>query len=148
MPTFLSSNLILLRKEKGLTQAEAAQVLGLKRNTYANYESGHTEPDLTTLVNISQFFGIATDKLLSMDLQNVNLNENRSVEKNAENVNPNVNRNVNLTPQNPLTLAHRQAAEVPPLWAIGMLQKLEQLAADMEALKKDDNNAESRVGAA
>jgi transcriptional regulator with XRE-family HTH domain len=68
MPTFFASNLSFLRKKKGLTQAEVATALGLKRNTFSNYETTHSEPDLNTLEKIASFFDISMDELISIDL--------------------------------------------------------------------------------
>jgi transcriptional regulator with XRE-family HTH domain/signal peptidase I len=68
MPTFFASNLSFLRKRKGLTQAEVATALGLKRNTFSNYETTHSEPDLNTLEKIASFFDISMDELISLDL--------------------------------------------------------------------------------
>lgn len=68
MPTFFASNLSFLRKRKGLTQAEVATALGLKRNTFSNYETTHSEPDLDTLEKIASFFDISMDELISLDL--------------------------------------------------------------------------------
>jgi transcriptional regulator with XRE-family HTH domain len=68
MPTFFASNLSFLRKKKGLTQAEVATALGLKRNTFSNYETTHSEPDLNTLEKIASFFDISMDELISLDL--------------------------------------------------------------------------------
>ena len=68
MPTFFASNLSFLRKNKGLTQAEVATALGLKRNTFSNYETTHSEPDLNTLEKIASFFDISMDELISIDL--------------------------------------------------------------------------------
>jgi transcriptional regulator with XRE-family HTH domain len=58
MSTFFASNLSFLRKKKGLTQIEVATALGLKRNTFSNYETTHSEPDLGTLEKIASFFDI------------------------------------------------------------------------------------------
>ncbi|MBO9199562.1 MULTISPECIES: XRE family transcriptional regulator [Niastella] len=68
MSTFFANNLSYLRKKKGLTQAEVATALGLKRNTFSNYETTHSEPDLGTLEKIASFFDISIDELVSVDL--------------------------------------------------------------------------------
>ena len=75
MPTFFASNLSFLRKKKGLTQAEVATALGLKRNTFSNYETTHSEPDLNTLEKIASFFDISMDELISLDLSKGSLVE-------------------------------------------------------------------------
>ncbi len=92
----LKNNLIFLRKKKGLTQAEAAAALGLKRGTVANYETGHTEPNIETILLIADFFGVDPGILISKDFKNVHLNEKLVDEKKQENVHLNVHPNVHL----------------------------------------------------
>ena len=77
MPTFFAQNLSFLRKKKGQTQAEVATALGLKRNTFSNYETTHSEPDLGTLEKIASFFDISIDELISVDLSKGGLVEDR-----------------------------------------------------------------------
>jgi transcriptional regulator with XRE-family HTH domain len=85
MSTFFAQNLSFLRKKKGLTQAEVATALGLKRNTFSNYETTHSEPDLGTLEKIASFFDITLDELLSVDMSKGNLVEYRNDEDKKEN---------------------------------------------------------------
>lgn len=65
---FLKDNLRFLRKQLGLTQAELAGKLGLKRPVIGAYEEGRAEPRLQTLQHMAQFFGKRIDDLLSKDL--------------------------------------------------------------------------------
>lgn len=56
--------LLTLRKNKGLTQKEIAEHLGISRQAYANYESGNREPDINTLKLLSEYFEVSIDTLL------------------------------------------------------------------------------------
>ncbi len=56
--------LLTLRKEKGLTQKDIAEQLGISRQAYANYESGNREPDICTLRHLSEYFEVSIDVLL------------------------------------------------------------------------------------
>ena len=47
-----------IRKEAGLTQEKFAEILGLKRNTIATYETGKSEPMGNILKSICREFGI------------------------------------------------------------------------------------------
>lgn len=49
------------------TQEELANKLGMKRSTYAKYETGENEPDYATLQKIADFFDITTDDLLGRE---------------------------------------------------------------------------------
>lgn len=58
-----SERLKELRKEKQLTQQELAEILGVKRNTYSDWENGKSEPNYKKLVKIADFFGVSLDWL-------------------------------------------------------------------------------------
>lgn len=63
-----AQKLKILRKEKKVTQSELADILGIARTTYANYEQGTREPDNTTLNKLADFFEVSTDYLLGRDV--------------------------------------------------------------------------------
>ena len=44
--------LIKLRKQRGYTQEEIAEKLGISRSAYANYEHGRNEPSLEMAIKI------------------------------------------------------------------------------------------------
>ncbi len=54
-----------LRKNKGVTQAEVAQILGVEQSTYAHYESGRRTPDLERLRRLAEYYRL-TDELLGV----------------------------------------------------------------------------------
>ena len=54
-----------LRKKKGLTQEELAEVLFVSRTAVSKWESGRGYPNIESLKAISVFFGITIDELLS-----------------------------------------------------------------------------------
>lgn len=53
-----------LRTEKGLSQQQLAQSLGIKRSVISYYESGDRLPSLDVLVEMSRVFNVTTDYLL------------------------------------------------------------------------------------
>lgn len=53
-----------LRKDRRITQDEAAKRLGMVRTTYSNYENGNREPDFDTAKKIAEFYGVTVDHLL------------------------------------------------------------------------------------
>ncbi len=53
-----------LRLENGLTQDELGEKLYLSRTSISNYESGKNEPNIKTIIAISDLFNITTDELL------------------------------------------------------------------------------------
>ena len=55
-----------LRKEKGLTQDQIAEVLGASPQTISRWETGTSCPDITMLPAIASYFDITTDELLGI----------------------------------------------------------------------------------
>ena len=64
-------NIQLLRKRKKISQEDLARELEIKRSSLSGYELGNTEPNFDTLLKISNFFKISTDKLLKLDLKSI-----------------------------------------------------------------------------
>lgn len=60
----LAERLRELRKSKGVTQVEIAQVLNLTQKSYSRYETADNEPSLGTLNTLADFFEVSTDYLL------------------------------------------------------------------------------------
>lgn len=54
-----------LRKSKGLTQEELANILYVSRTAVSKWESGRGYPNIDSLKEISQFFSVSIDDLLS-----------------------------------------------------------------------------------
>lgn len=71
-----------LRKQKGLTQEELAEVLYVSRTAVSKWESGRGYPNICSLKAIAKFFGITIDELLSSDeLLTIAEEDNRQKEK-------------------------------------------------------------------
>ena len=56
-----------LRKHKGLTQEELAELLFVSRTAVSKWESGRGYPNIDSLKAIARFFGVTIDELLSGD---------------------------------------------------------------------------------
>jgi transcriptional regulator with XRE-family HTH domain len=63
-----NSNIKLLRKRRGRTQDEMANYLGMKRSTLSGYENGVAQPGIEALIAFSEYFNIAIDTLVKIDL--------------------------------------------------------------------------------
>lgn len=61
-----SDRITNLRKEKGLTQAEVAEGIGVSRQSITLYESGYRLPDVEVLSNIARFFEVSSDYLIGL----------------------------------------------------------------------------------
>ena len=56
-----------LRKQKGLTQEELAEVLYVSRSAVSKWESGRGYPNIDSLRALAKFFSVTVDELLSGD---------------------------------------------------------------------------------
>lgn len=52
------------RAETKLTQEQAAEALGVSRQTMSNWENGRTYPDIVSVVKMSDLYNISLDRLL------------------------------------------------------------------------------------
>lgn len=62
----LGDTLKRLRKDKKITQAEAAKYLDVKRVTISAYESGRITPSLSNLMRFAKLYGVPQETLLSL----------------------------------------------------------------------------------
>jgi len=70
-----------MRGRKGRTQEEVSGFLAMKRSTYSGYENGIAEPGLDVLIRLSDYFGIALDTLVRVDLSALTESQLRQVEE-------------------------------------------------------------------
>lgn len=57
-------NIAEMRKQQGLTQAELAERLNYSDKAVSKWERGESVPDVLTLVQLAQLFGVTVDSLL------------------------------------------------------------------------------------
>ena len=63
-----SRTLALLRQERGISQRQAAQVLGISQALLSHYENGVREPGLNFVVKACDFYNVSADFLLGRTL--------------------------------------------------------------------------------
>ena len=66
MKIYLGQRLKELREEKGYTQKQLADNLGINSVTYLHYEKEQREPPLPLLADIAKFYGVSVDYLLGL----------------------------------------------------------------------------------
>ncbi len=84
MMIYFSSNIKFLRKRKGRTQDEVAFALGMKRSTLSGYENRVAEPGMGILIAFSNYYRIAVDTLLKVDLQKLTESQLSQLERGAD----------------------------------------------------------------
>lgn len=60
----IANRLVRLRKEKGYSQEELAEKLGLSRQAISKWERAEASPDTDNLILLSRLYGISLDELL------------------------------------------------------------------------------------
>lgn len=63
----MSNRLKVLRKEKGLTQADLAKVLNTNQSQYGKYENGKTNLSIENAKILAEYFGVSIPYLLGID---------------------------------------------------------------------------------
>ncbi|MFA5421864.1 MAG: helix-turn-helix transcriptional regulator [Bacilli bacterium] len=61
----IAERLIKLRKEKGLSQEELAEKLGLSRQAVSKWERAEASPDTDNLICLARIYGVSLDELLN-----------------------------------------------------------------------------------
>lgn len=62
----LSSRIVDLRRQSGMTQAELARRMHLSRSSVNSWESAASYPSIDSLISLSQVFHVSTDYLLGV----------------------------------------------------------------------------------
>jgi len=96
MQNFFQNNLKHLRNLKAVNQSEIALQVNKAHTSIGNWEKGISEPSLSDIVILSQYFGISVDDLTKTDLSNVHLNQKTGVFEMGKNVHLNVHPSVHL----------------------------------------------------
>lgn len=77
---YFHSNIKLLRNRRNKTQDELASILHMKRSTLSGYENQVSEPGIDILLIFSNYFNIAVDTLLKVDLEKISESQIRQLE--------------------------------------------------------------------
>lgn len=60
----IGERLLRLRKQKGLSQEEIANIIGVSRQTISKWETGETNPDFDKIIPLCDLYNITTDELI------------------------------------------------------------------------------------
>ena len=78
--TYFGDNIKFLRKRRGRTQDDVAHAINMKRSTLSGYENHVSEPGIESLIAFSDYFNVAVDTLLKVDLQSLSESQMRQLE--------------------------------------------------------------------
>ena len=82
----IGSQILKIRKEKGLTQEEFGKIFHVTRQTVSNWENEKSYPDLQILIDISNRFDISLDVLIKEDVKMVKTMDKERVLKREKSV--------------------------------------------------------------
>ena len=71
----IGSFLQALRREKGLTQEQLAEQMGVARRTVSRWETGSNMPDLDILIELSDLYGVDLREILNGERKSEQMNE-------------------------------------------------------------------------
>ena len=67
----IAEKLVDLRNKKGVTQEDVAQSLSVSNKTVSKWENGASEPDLSRVVELAEYYGVTTDTLLGISEEKI-----------------------------------------------------------------------------
>ena len=76
----LGANLKLLRKRFKKSQEDVSSDLGLTRSSYSGYENGVAEPNMETVLKLSDYYKIPVDELIRRDFNELKESEWETIE--------------------------------------------------------------------
>ncbi len=77
---YFADNIKFLRKRRKRTQDDVANSLNAKRSTLSGYENRVAQPNMEVLMALSEYFNVAIDTLLKVDLQLLSESQMRQLE--------------------------------------------------------------------
>ena len=79
----IGSNIAALRKEKGITQEELANALGVSAQAVSKWENISSCPDVSLLTVIADYFGVTVDALLRSGAEEITRADTPSTDNNV-----------------------------------------------------------------
>src|SRR5258706_15270853 len=80
--SYLAKNLVFLRKQKGKTLEEMAQLLSLSgKSSYKAYEEGRALPDIHKTLKLASFFNVVVFDFVYEDIENLKAGKKAEAQK-------------------------------------------------------------------
>lgn len=73
----VGENIAKYRKEAKLTQQQLGNMVGVNFKTVSKWELNQNEPDIETIIKMSNLFHVSVDKLLGNSLENIHNEEEK-----------------------------------------------------------------------
>jgi transcriptional regulator with XRE-family HTH domain len=75
--SLFSKNLRFLRKQGAYRQEEISALFSKQANTIGNWENGKSEPNLTELIKLGEYFRVSVQDFLNRDLESQSFRQNK-----------------------------------------------------------------------
>lgn len=96
----IGNNIAALRKQKGITQEELANELGVSAQAVSKWENNSSCPDVSLLTDIADYFGVTVDTLLRSNEQDIVMEVDDNSNHAYETCNNKTDININIVQQN------------------------------------------------
>ncbi|NLK99122.1 MAG: helix-turn-helix transcriptional regulator [Clostridiales bacterium] len=83
----LGDKLIQLRRERGYSQEQLANMLDVSRQSVSKWEADQSIPEINKLIMLSDIFGVAVDDLIRDDIELLPLDKRQAMSTGEHNVN-------------------------------------------------------------
>lgn len=107
----LGNSLFHARKNRGLSQEEVAQKLGVSRQTVSKWETDETVPDIRQSKKMAVLYGISLDELVDFDLDLKEIQE--VIEKSSDDVADKINWTNAWGKKYPILLQYQSQVNIP-----------------------------------
>ncbi len=77
--SIIGSNIAELRKDRGLTQKDFADILHVSKSAVSHYEQGISVPTIQVLITIADYFNVNVDYLLGRCKDNIKYSDINSI---------------------------------------------------------------------
>lgn len=95
----IGSNISALRKQKGITQEELANALGVSPQAVSKWENNSSCPDVSLLTSIADYFGVTVDALLRAEEEKI-IDDSKIDTAERQSINSNKKINIKIVQQN------------------------------------------------
>lgn len=125
--------LVQLRKKRGLTQNQMAEILGVKRARYNAWEQAISQPDLDTIKKIAKFHNVSVDYLIgSTEMRNAELDRKSEIDP-----------DVRVIQRAATEMTPEQRKEALKMWDFLFKDVIED-AKKQEGVSEDEDEAENK----
>ena len=71
----IGEQILFLRKNRGITQEQLAQKLGITNQAVSKWESGSNMPDISLLAELADFYDVSIPEIIDGERKSENMNE-------------------------------------------------------------------------